>query len=496
MDFIRESILTFSEYDRQEFIRFLSRKRPSSSRKDVEVFKELYGFYTSGKVKDQKRKGDQNYHAIRKRLSKEIEAYLMLKSGTSDEFGEESKLLMIQYFIRQNKYQIAWELLEKAEKKAKKNATTFIKMLIQRLKLQILPYYSTNQFRDTQQNLMLLQKQLLVEDQFQLYYIQVQNELKSQLTKGEVKGISSIMNNTLKQYELLENVDLSPNVHLKIIEIIRTECIIKRRYFSLLDSLEVYYKKVFHLFEHKTNFEYEWARLEYIMAHAFFNVRKFPQAMMHLNKVKDLILNNEAIKSRLFVRFISIVSAIDVYSGNISAAIASHEKIIETKTNFFSEKELLNLQLNLVAYYCTDERFGKANRVLIYMNKSASYYQKKMGREWLLRKEMIRVIAQTEIGNIESSIAILKSIKAQHKDMLELSEYRLVVYFVDLLLGYLNDPYSMKENMLDEVFLELSLEKKRIFEDPKLLAFYSWLKSKISKKKLYSVLLQEYNSIN
>ena len=130
------------------------------------------------------------------------------------------------------------------------------------------------------------------------------------------------------------------------------------------------------------------------------------------------------------------------------------------------------------------------------MNKSASYYQKKMGREWLLRKEMIRVIAQTEIGNIESSIAILKSIKAQHKDMLELSEYRLVVYFVDLLLGYLNDPYSMKESMLDEVFLELSLEKKRIFEDPKLLAFYSWLKSKISKKKLYSVLLQEYNSIN
>ena len=40
------------------------------------------------------------------------------------------------------------------------------------------------------------------------------------------------------------------------------------------------------------------------------------------------------------------------------------------------------------------------------------------------------------------------------------------------------------------------LDKKRIFEDPKLLAFYSWLKSKITNKKLYSVLLQEYNSIN
>ena len=251
-----------------------------------------------------------------------------------------------------------------------------------------------------------------------------------------------------------------------------------------------------HLFENKPGLEFEWARLEYIMAHAFFNVRKFPQAMKHLTKVKDLMHNNEAIKSRLYVRYISIVSSIEVYSGNISAAIDSHEKIINTQSSFFSEQERLNLELNLVAYYCTAGSFGKANKILIYMNKASSYYQKKMGREWLLRKEMIRVIAQIEIGNIESSITILKTIKAQHKDMLELLEYRLVVYFVELLLGYLKDPFAVKESMLDKVFIELSLDKKRIFEDPKLLAFYSWLKSKITNKKLYSVLLQEYNSIN
>ncbi|MBG14718.1 MAG: hypothetical protein CL853_00010 [Crocinitomicaceae bacterium] len=496
MDFIKESILTFSEYDRQEFIRFLSRKRPSSARKDVEVFKKLYINYTRGVALDQKLKGDQNYHAIRKRISKEIEAYLMLKSTTLNEFGKESKLLMIQYFIQLNKYKTAWELLEKEEKKAEKNATTFIKMLIQRMKLQILPFYSTNKFKQTQEKLLSLQNELLVEDQFQLYYIQVQKELNSQLVQGEVKGLGSIMDNTLKQYKLLERVDLSPKVHLKIIEIIRTECIIKRRYFSLLDSLMEYYQKVVHLFENKPGLEFEWARLEYIMAHAFFNVRKFPQAMKHLTKVKDLMHNNEAIKSRLYVRYISIESSIEVYSGNISAAIDSHEKIINTQSSFFSEQERLNLELNLVAYYCTAGSFGKANKILIYMNKASSYYQNKMGREWLLRKEMIRVIAQIEIGNIESSITILKTIKAQHKDMLELLEYRLVVYFVELLLGYLKDPFAVKESMLDKVFIELSLDKKRIFEDPKLLAFYSWLKSKITNKKLYSVLLQEYNSIN
>ena len=141
----------------------------------------------------------------------------MLKSTTLNEFGKESKLLMIQYFIQLNKYKTAWELLEKEEKKAEKNATTFIKMLIQRMKLQILPFYSTNKFKQTQEKLLSLQNELLVEDQFQLYYIQVQKELNSQLIQGEVKGLGSIMDNTLKQYKLLERVDLSPKVHLKII---------------------------------------------------------------------------------------------------------------------------------------------------------------------------------------------------------------------------------------------------------------------------------------
>ena len=65
------------------------------------------------------------------------------------------------------------------------------------------------------------------------------------------------------------------------------------------------------------------------------------------------------------------------------------------------------------------------------MNKSSGYYQKKMGREWLIRKDMIRVIAQVEIGNIEISLTILRNIKKQHKEMLKAEEYRLALHFVD-----------------------------------------------------------------
>jgi hypothetical protein len=42
MDLIKEIILTLTDADKKEFEQFLSRKRPGSTRKDVEIFRKLY----------------------------------------------------------------------------------------------------------------------------------------------------------------------------------------------------------------------------------------------------------------------------------------------------------------------------------------------------------------------------------------------------------------------------------------------------------------------
>ena len=49
---------------------------------------------------------------------------------------------------------------------------------------------------------------------------------------------------------------------------------------------------------------------------------------------------------------------------------------------------------------------------------------------------------------------------------------------------------------LDDFFIKFKLVKTKIFEDPKLLAFYSWMKARLLKKKLYAILLKEYEEIN
>ena len=42
MDLIKEISSTFSKKNYRNFIKFFTRKRPASSRKDVQVFEQLY----------------------------------------------------------------------------------------------------------------------------------------------------------------------------------------------------------------------------------------------------------------------------------------------------------------------------------------------------------------------------------------------------------------------------------------------------------------------
>jgi hypothetical protein len=60
-------------------------------------------------------------------------------------------------------------------------------------------------------------------------------------------------------------------------------------------------------------------------------------------------------------------------------------------------------------------------------------------------------------------------------------------------LAYLNDPYQTTVVAINKMEEETNFIDLRLFDDPKLLAFYAWLKSKITKKNLYQSMLQEYN---
>ena len=118
-----------------------------------------------------------------------------------------------------------------------------------------------------------------------------------------------------------------------------------------------------------------------------------------------------------------------------------------------------------------------------------------MGREWLIRKEMILAIIQYSLGNIDLCLKIMKNIEVKHKDMLQAEQYSMVIHFINAIRHFIKKPHESDENLLNEIEKKINLKKERVFRDPRLIIFYAWMRSKYVKRDPYEILLEEYQKM-
>ena len=498
MDLIKEIILTLSDADKKEFEQFLSRKRPGSTRKDVEIFRKLYEQHNdSGKQKNSL-KGDQNYHALRKRISKSLTNFVILKKSIEEqkENKRDGMVLLVTYFIERNKFEAAWELLVKEEKNSEKVNNIELNLKIQRLKLSILPYFNQELFPSIKNKMLDLQTKQSKLDEFQLYFIEIKNHLKLKIAEGSVESPSGIIKNALKRYKNLKTEYNNPIIHLKVIEIIRAAYIINKKFKVFAEVVQKYYNEFSkEAFENSSDIN-TFAQIEYIMSYTFLNTRNFEKSEKHLEKLTNLMQQSELVKLNFQGRHMAIKSFIQVFQLQINEAIASSEDFLLKEKKKLSMQEYLNLSLNLSGYLITVGAYSKAIKILNFMSESDNYYQKTMGREWLMRKDMILAIVQTSLGNTEYSLKIINNIEKKHSDMLNTEQYRMVSPFISLFKNYIKNPHEVNQEKLSDFEEKIKLKKDRVFRDPRLIIFYAWMRSRYTKKDAYDILLEEYEKIS
>jgi hypothetical protein len=495
MDFIKEVIYTFNKKDKEEFERFLTRKQPKNNRRDLTTFRLLFDMYQGKEVVIENMKGSANYHALRKRLSKELDLFLMLKEATEN-FNDILGLHKVVYFINLKKYDIAWQLLEKEELKRK--GTKFIEeeIKIQRLKLEILPYFNGSQLEKTHKRLYELQKLQYQKDRLQVSFIQIQNSLKDKIFRGEYDDNYLEIEKILNKNQVIEMIKADPNVLMQIIRMVRAKFLLDKKYKQFAFVAQKYYEQMFAIFKKEQLSNFLLSELEFTMAHAYFRVRKFSKSQFHLSQLNELMQKDKVLLNAYGAKYISIKSSIDVLEGHLAEAILEHETFINEHLSKLTAKDKLTLNLNLVAYYCCEGAFKKAGRLLLIFQQSDAYYQNLIGMESMVRKELIRVIVQVELGNIDLALNILQKIQKQYATMFEREEYQMVPSYVKTIIQFIDNPNQNSKIVLKTMEEATDYKDSRLFDDPKLLSFYSWLKSKILGKNLYETLLQEYqNSI-
>jgi hypothetical protein len=496
LDLIKEISSTFSKKTLRNFSKFFARKRPSSSRKDVNLFEELTIHYNTNSYKKLSHKGDPNYHAIRKRITKELINFLILENTDYKvkSTSRDGMLILAEYFIDFKKYSEAWAVLTKEEKKSNNSNNYLTTLKIQRLKLKILPYYPQGDFILIKKNILELQKKQAKVDEFQLYFIQMKNLLVEKIKNGDVNFSKKDFKNSFNGLQNLNINKNHPEIHLKNIEIIRVQYAIEKNFNDLVIILENYYKnlKLKILGDECLNC---LANIEYIMSYTYLEVRDFLKSKKHLNKLKLLMDQEDKIFYSYLGRFTGIDSFLKVFDNQIDKGIESIKESLQSHHSALNVREELNLVLNLSGLLLVNQEIKTANKVINQLNKSDIFYQENMGREWLLRKEMIRTLILIDLTHVDLAEKNIISMKHKYLDLFPTKQYNMVYPFIKSLEKFINEPEKADKEELNNLLKESNFKKEKVFRDPRLIMFFSWLKSKYTKKNTYQILLNEYHSL-
>lgn len=501
MDYLQETIATLSSDEVREFRLFINRQKKKKNRKDLELFHLLQekrkfspAELASSFYKHYNRNG---YHSIRKRLYRHLTDFLLLKQKDDDASAASSAMsaISLSKFLFDRKLNVfAWIFLEKAEKIATGNELFDLLNSIYNLMIERF-------VQDTGAELKTIikkrneNKKLLDEDERTIIAKAIiQNELNSLMREGKEINFDRVINRVLKECDLNDVVAIRPKLLYNIISIVRSAILAKKDYYSFEPYIIELYKEAETKFIFSKSSHYYKLSLLYMVAHVLYRNRKFDLSEKYLKKLREeMDLFEKSHFETFYPKYTLLIAVVKSYRGKNPESIQMHEEDLRQKVKFSFNDEMI-IQLNLAVYYFNAEAYKKSNEIMHQFEHSDAWYEKKLGKEWVLRKNLVEMIIQCELGNEDIAMNRIRSMERHFAVFFEHPIYRRVKVFLGFVKEFINDPSGITTKEFEKKVLDSNIFLQDEQEDIRAIAFFCWLKSKMTRQPYYDVLVERVNS--
>jgi hypothetical protein len=503
MDDLKTTLEILTDEDRKELAIFIKRQKKKKNRKDLELYRLL--------IQPKNYKPEQlinilypeapnavAYYALRKRLLKHLSDFILLKRMEEDITAASSVMGMLSlanYLFDARIDRLAWAYLRKAEKLATANEQYDLLNTVYNLQIE----KADNEFAEPLKfiiNKRNENKKIADENERANIANSIINQrLQEVRRQGSDLHFDKIIQEVLRTYDLSEAVSKRPPLLHKLMSITRSAILARKDFLSFEPYIISKYHDAEQRYGFKKPHQYYKLSLLYMIAHVLYRNKKFGESMQYL-KLLNEALNGEG-KSHFpvfYPRYIFLMVANLVFVNQNNEAITLMEELLYKAKVNLSTKDQLTAQLGLSFNYFAQGAFTKANRVLMSIKRSDKWCEGKMGKEWVLKKNLGELILQYELGNEDLALNKIRSIERVFKDLLIEPTYKNVKQYLQLIKYMLNHPEILdKPEFIQQV--ESSLEFTS-FEstDIQAMSFYAWLKAKMLKRPYYTVLFELANS--
>ncbi len=500
MDKLQELVNTFSKDDRREFRIFINRQKSKKQRKDLDLF-ELISNQLPTKEIEQKLYKSPNkvaYHTLRKRLLKHLTDFIVLKQIDSDTTATSSITGLISlaaYLFKNQSDDFGWRILKKAEHIAIENEQYELLNNIYHIQIdesdsEFAPDIN-EVYKKWQAN-----KQLVDENEkANIAYNFIKKELNTVKMKGEDKDLEMVINDLLKKYGLKDLVFQRPHILYKILDLTRRVMLSKKDFYNFEPYIIKAYTKLES--EHgssKRNHFYK-INILYMIAHILYRNRRFEESNKYLKEMlKGMSEYNKSYYQQFYAKYLTLQAANFTYLNQNEKSIELLTSIEENELKKMTTVEQFNIKINLVVYYFNQQHYKKANNIIQMLSHTDKWLEKKMGIEWVLKKNLIEIILQFELGNIDIVLNRIRSFELNFSSLFNHPLYKRVSLFIKTIKTTIDTPDIMQSKVFIEEVKETLVRKDSEQEDLQAMAFYAWLKAKMMNLNYYDVLLDIANT--
>jgi hypothetical protein len=509
MDDLTQIINTLTQTEQKEFHFFIQRQKLKKERKDLNLFKilsrskevkidliteELYGSDND--------KNRNAYHTIRKRLYAHLTDFIVMKQVDNDSSSQskiQGYLTLAQYLFYHSLDKLGWSYIKKAENLSHKSEQWELLHRVYLLQLDSALSVHAPPLKEIIRKFQRNKEIIEIDQNFSLATAIIKSQFKEIIITGRQFDFERVIQQVLNHYDLIDQITKNPKRLYAILTIIRNATLVNKDFKNFVSYGDKKYKQVKNAdVFHESNHEFK-LKILYMLAHAFYRNGYFDQSLEYLEDLyQSMYEYSTAEKSAYHSKYIMILAQILNYTGEVDEAIEMVEFFLEENQTKIPFSDLCDLKLNLSTYYFNKQDFKAANRN-IYQSfpHSNQWYSKKKGMDWVLRKMLIELFIQFEMGNDDIALNTIRSLKRSYKKLFAEKAFLKARLYIDFIEKMVNNPLLLK----DMKFINEGKKALEVIPQSEFglttLAFYAWYKSKLSSSDYYAELVETIeNKIN
>ncbi|MEZ0129177.1 hypothetical protein AB9T88_05115 [Flavobacterium sp. LBUM151] len=227
----------------------------------------------------------------------------------------------------------------------------------------------------------------------------------------------------------------------------------------------------------------------YFIANFYFRNGQFTESSIYLNSMfAELKKQSDKYYQRFCLRYFLLLSFNENYLGNFQNAIEIAEKSL-TLNKKTDPNDSNDIRLMLIVFYIQQNAGRNAVKEMAKLNHTDSWYEKKMGMEWTIKKCLVEILLHIQEEKTELAISRIKSFKRRYKKYLLTVDEERVVQYLSFTEQYVMKPEIIKTEKFQKTIENFIITSQNGPKDILIMSFLAWLLAKVRQKPIYETTL-------